>query len=112
VEAFVAHDLARIREIVTHHLRPYPNARAYIFGSRVDGTARPFSDVDLAILHDGDMSRYEFASLREALEESDILLEVDVVDLNETDADFRNRVLQGGKLWNDFASAWPSPGAR
>lgn len=101
----MAHDLARIREIVAEHLRPHPNARAYLFGSRVDGTARPFSDVDVAILHDGDMSRYEFAALREALEESEILLEVDVVDLNETDAGFRDRVLHEGKLWNDFASA-------
>ena len=40
------------------------------------------------------------AELREALEESTVPWRVEVVDLSETDAAFRERVLKEGIVWN------------
>jgi hypothetical protein len=48
----------------------------------------------LAPLPDGTLSE-----IREALEESQIARWVDLVDLSETTAEFRERVLQEGILW-------------
>lgn len=45
------------------------------------------------------------ARLREALEESTIPYRVDVVDLSEADAAFRDRVHREGVVWIASASA-------
>jgi hypothetical protein len=45
------------------------------------------------------------ATLRDALEESTIPYRVDVVDLAETDADFRERIRREGVLWIASGSA-------
>jgi hypothetical protein len=51
------------------------------------------------------LPRALLASLREALEESTIPNRVDVVDLAETDAAFRDRVHREGILWIASGSA-------
>jgi len=40
-------------------------------------------------------------AIREALEESTVPFSVDLVDLSEVDASFRERVLRQGVQWND-----------
>ncbi len=70
---------------------------AYLFGSRVDGTARPASDHDIAVL---------FASADPALDATERLgadlaavlgTAVDVVDLERADLELRGRVAEQGR---------------
>ena len=51
------------------------------------------------------LPRGVLATLRDALEESTIPYRVDVVDLAETDSDFRERIRREGVLWIASGSA-------
>ena len=70
--------LAMVREILQRHA-PHREVRA--FGSRVVGGNRPFSDLDLAIGGDAPVDGATLVGLRDALEESDLPINVDVVPL-------------------------------
>jgi predicted nucleotidyltransferase len=96
--------LDRVRELVRQILGSTP-ADVYLFGSWARGTQRATSDIDVAIESAEPLPRTLLASLREALEESTIPNRVDVVDLAETDAAFRDGVRREGILWIDSGSA-------
>jgi len=66
-----------------------PAAKFWVFGSRVTGRARRYSDLDLAIDAGRPMSLDEAASLAEAFSESDLAFRVDVVDWRAIDDRFR-----------------------
>lgn len=72
-----------------------------LFGSRADGTAVPGSDYDIGVAADRNIER-ELARARFSLEESNIPVNVDLVDLSFTDPDFRHEVLGSGiVLWKN-----------
>jgi predicted nucleotidyltransferase len=96
--------LERVKGIVRRVLGHTP-ADVYLFGSWAHGTQRPTSDIDIAIGSVAPLPRGLLTSLREALEESTIPNRVDVVDLAETDAAFRDRVRREGIRWIDSGSA-------
>jgi hypothetical protein len=79
-------------------------ADVYLFGSWARGTQRSTSDIDVAIESAEPLPRALLASLREAFEESTIPNRVEVVDLAETDAAFRDSVRREGILWIDSGS--------
>ena len=66
------------------------NARVLLFGSRVRGDSRSWSDIDVAVQADPSLPVGSLSALREALEESSCLLNVDVVDFNDADAALRD----------------------
>jgi len=68
------------------------HVRVWVFGSRATGTARRYSDLDLAIDADRPLTIDEVAVLREAFEESDLPFRVDVIDWNATEERFRRLV--------------------
>ena len=94
------HDLETTRKIVLKHLEGY-RAKVYLFGSRATGRAHRFSDIDIAVLPLEPVPGRVFAEARADLEESNILYSVDLVNLSETDAKFRERVLKEGVLWKE-----------
>ena len=96
--------LERVKGIVRGVLGHTP-VHVYLFGSWARGTQRSTSDIDVAIESVESLPRALLASLREALEESTIPNRVDVVDLAETDAAFRDRVRHEGILWIGSDSA-------
>ena len=96
--------LERVKGIVRRAFGQTP-ADVYLFGSWARGAQRPTSDIDVAIESSEPLPRALLASLREALEESTIPNCVDVVDLAETDAAFRDRVRREGILWIASGSA-------
>ena len=96
--------LDRVKGLICHVLNGTP-ADVYLFGSWARGTQRSTSDIDVAIESAEPLPRALLASLREALEESTIPNRVDVVDLAETDAEFRDGVRREGILWIDSGSA-------
>ena len=81
-----ARDLETLRAILGAHLPEY-EIRA--FGSRVTGTARPASDLDLAIMTVEPLAASRIADLREAFTESDLPFRVDLIDWAATTAAFR-----------------------
>ena len=61
-----------------------PDAKIFIFGSRVRNTNQKFSDVDIAIL-DAAADQKSLALIRYELEESDLPYKTDVVNYNDLD---------------------------
>lgn len=69
--------------------RQVPGSAVWAFGSRVKGTAKPYSDLDLAVITDVPMSLTLSASLADEFAESDLPFKVDVVDWATTSENFR-----------------------
>ena len=97
-------DLKLVRQLVLDGLGDYP-AKVYLFGSRAIGNARPTSDIDVAVWPLADLPVGTLALIREALYESLIPFTVDLVDLRDTDAAFRARVLKEGIAWHEPENA-------
>lgn len=89
-----AHDLIRTRLSAQA-------ARLWLFGSRARGTARRWSDIDIAIEPLQPLRPGLMAELREVLSESNLLLDVDLVDLSDADATLSAAVKSEGIAWND-----------
>jgi type I restriction enzyme S subunit len=82
---------AIVRGVLRHYLPP--GARAYVFGSRVQGEARQYSDLDLALEWDRPLGLDLVGQIAEALSESDLPYKVDIVDLATVDPAFRARIV-------------------
>ena len=93
-------DLELTRSIVLKSLKGY-RANAYLFGSQATGKAYRYSDIDVAILPLQPLPASLFFNLRDALEESDVIRNVDVVNLQEVDEFFYQRVMEEGVLWTE-----------
>ncbi len=77
-------------ELVKAILKEYfPDAKVIAFGSRVNGTKRDISDLDLAIDTGRKMSIYELGRIKEAFQESTLPFRVDVLDWNRTSEEFK-----------------------
>ncbi|MDP7322048.1 MAG: nucleotidyltransferase domain-containing protein [Bacteriovoracaceae bacterium] len=76
------HDYKILKEI-TKKYTPYFDF--YVFGSRVQGKAKKYSDIDIAYKKKKTKS---IALLKDELEESNMAITVDLVDLDEIDSDF------------------------
>lgn len=95
--------LARTRNDIRAILREVLGERGvkvYLFGSWARGNASVVSDIDLAIEADVPLPPGTLARLRERLEESHVPYRVEVVDLQEVEPAFRDRILKEGVLWS------------
>lgn len=66
-----------------------PKHEVWVFGSRATGTAKPYSDLDMAIIADERLPLATMADLVTAFDESDLAIKVDVVDWAATSEAFR-----------------------
>lgn len=82
--------LALVREVLAERA-PRP-CRIYAFGSRVQGRARRFSDLDIAVDAGRPLTLREEARLADAFDESDLPWRVDLVDLVACSPAFRRVV--------------------
>lgn len=93
-------DLKAVQAILRGYI---PDREVRVFGSRLSGTAKPFSDLDLAVMGNEPLSAATLADLKEAFSESDLPFKVDIVDWAETQENFRRIieaayvVVQSGK---------------
>ena len=71
--------------------RHLPNTTAWVYGSRVKWTARPQSDLDLAVFATPDQER-RVAELREAFEESNLPFRVDLFIWDAVPEQFRKEI--------------------
>ena len=82
----------KIREIIFKFLSP-KDYRLFIFGSRITGKAGKFSDYDIGIQGKGSLSFGTLALIREALEDSDLPVRVDMVDFSSVSPEFKKVAL-------------------
>jgi len=80
------HHLETIKRILTECVG---DCEVRAFGSRGNGEATKYSDLDLAIVGPDRLKRRAKTLLREAFEESDLPFRVDVVDYNTVSEAFR-----------------------
>jgi predicted nucleotidyltransferase len=91
-------NIAKVRDMVLATLAGR-RAKVWLFGSCARGDWVHSSDIDLAIEAEEPLPAGLMADLTEALEESTIPYEVDVVDLAHADSKFRERVKKEGIPW-------------
>lgn len=84
-------ELAIVKSILQQFAPNYP---VWAFGSRVKGTARKYSDLDLVIMTEKPLDFLERDNLKEAFSESDLVWKVDIVDWATTSEAFRNIIQQ------------------
>ncbi len=91
VLALNQHDLGEVCRILAECV---PEYSVCAFGSRVTGKAKPYSDLDLVVLADQPLTLACMASIKDAFDESDLPIRVDVVDWAATGAAFREIIEQ------------------
>ena len=69
-----------------------PQARVFAFGARVNGPPRKYSDIDLAIALPQPLGLRKLRQLKDAFEDSELPICVDIVDWSLADADFKAAV--------------------
>jgi predicted nucleotidyltransferase len=94
VLAMTAEELSLLQSILKRYV---PNFKVWAFGSRVTGTHKPYSDLDLALVGDEPISIQTRAMLSEALSNSGLPYKVDIVDWASTSEAFR-QIIEKQKL--------------
>jgi type I restriction enzyme, S subunit len=89
---------AIVADILQQHL---PDTTIWAFGSRARFAAKPYSDLDLAIVGDQALPLSKLASLEHDFTESDLPFRIDIVDWAATSEVFRDIIRQG------HVAVWP-----
>ncbi|MFZ1415065.1 MAG: nucleotidyltransferase domain-containing protein [Defluviicoccus sp.] len=85
-------------QIVCRILRRHvPGFEVWAFGSRATGTAKPYSDLDLAVIGNGPLPLSVRAALAEAFSQSDLPWKVDIVDW-ATAGEALRKIIEAGKV--------------
>lgn len=71
-----------------------PDVEVWAFGSRINGTAKPWSDLDLVLVRDEKLPFDRYLQLRNLFEESDLSFRVDLMDFHRLNPSFQEVVLQ------------------
>lgn len=79
------------KEIVLTILKRFvPDRDVYVFGSRVTGKAKSFSDLDLVMVGETPVDTRTLGALQNAFSESRLPMKVDIVDWAQASRNFRN----------------------
>lgn len=78
--------LKMIQGILKKHI---PNCEVRAFGSRLTGTAKKYSDLDLVIVGKMKLSKKVLYLLREEFQESDLPFRVEIMDWQTISGEFR-----------------------
>lgn len=95
---------AIVRDILRRHV---PGREVWAFGSRARGTAKRYSDLDLAVITDEPLPTAVMAALVDDFSESDLPWRVDVVDWAATGDAFR-RVIERDRVVMTLTTALQS----
>lgn len=85
----------QIIEAVNRHLS---EAEVLIYGSRVKGTAKPYSDVDIIIKSNRRINESVLADIRDELSDSDIPYIIDLSDWHSLSDAFKSVISDSCKL--------------
>ena len=75
-----------VKSILADH---FPECEIRAYGSRVSGKARKYSDLDISIVGGEKLDRRTLMDLRNAFDESDLPIRVDVHDWHNTSPEFQ-----------------------
>jgi len=81
-----AEQLETIKRILAEYAG---NCEVRAFGSRVNGSAKGYSDIDVAVVAPNKIKPRTKMLLREAFEESDLPFRVDIIDYHAASDEFR-----------------------
>ncbi len=96
-DANEAAHLARVKTEIIRTLKAHLNVSAYrcfFFGSRVEGTHRERSDIDVGILGSAPLTLEKLFEIKDAMERIPTLFKIDVVDFMRARRDFRAVALE------------------
>jgi predicted nucleotidyltransferase len=71
----------------------FPNVNILVFGSRIDGRAKPYSDLDIALDTGSKISLSMLSQIHAALAQTNIPFKVDITDLHSVSEDFKKHIL-------------------
>ena len=96
-------DWVELQRVLHEILPELPSAEVWAFGSRARKDAKPYSDLDIAIVAKKPLSLAEMARITDAFEQSDLSIRVDVLDWAAANPRFqaaigKDRVLLQGFL--------------
>jgi predicted nucleotidyltransferase len=81
------------KQIILGILNRYiPDRKVMALGSRVMGTPKPYSDLDLAIMGDTPLDFQTLVLLKDAFAESDLPYRVDILQWCQTSPEFRKTI--------------------
>jgi predicted nucleotidyltransferase len=75
-----------VHDILQKHV---PEEKIMVFGSRITGTIKPYSDLDLCIMGTQPLSLQQLGDLREDFSESDLPFRVDIVEWTTITPEFK-----------------------
>ena len=78
--------LAEIRRILSEHVS---GCEVRVFGSRIEGKARDFSDIDLVLVGSEKLNWRKIELLKDTFASSNIPMTVDVIDWHAISDEFR-----------------------
>jgi predicted nucleotidyltransferase len=76
-----------LKEILKRHV---PEYEIRVFGSRIKGTAKNHSDLDIALVGKEKISYKTLNCLKNDLDDSDIPFNIDILDWNSINENFKN----------------------
>lgn len=79
-------NMAIVRQILTTYV---PDLPVWVFGSRIKGTAKPYSDLDLVVVGEEKLPMALYFKILDAFEESDLPIKVDFLDWHRLDPSFQ-----------------------
>jgi len=89
------------QEVVKIVAKYLPDAKVYLFGSRAKGTAKPYSDFDIAIEWKEKIPLHTMAKIREELDKLPTLKSFDLIDLKRVSGNFIETVRKTGVILYD-----------
>lgn len=95
--SMIEHDKKIIIKIIKKYL---PDSIIYLFGSRARKDNSATSDFDIALDAKASIDEGVMSAIRNEIEESIIPFKVDIIDLSAVSADFKNKILKEGHVWN------------
>jgi len=78
--------LTEIQQILSEKV---PDCEVWAFGSRVEGNAKKYSDLDLVLIGRENLDRRQVESLKDAFAASDLPMIVDIIDWNAISDEFK-----------------------
>ncbi len=88
-------ELEIVKRLLSEHA---PDCEVRVFGSRVNGSTKPYSDLDLVIVGEDRIDNQQLSDLREAFAESDLPFRVDLLDWAQISAEFRTVIEKGFEI--------------
>ncbi|WP_157153211.1 nucleotidyltransferase family protein [Brachyspira murdochii] len=76
-----------IKDILKKHIK---YGKVYLFGSRVKGTNKKFSDIDIVIDINVKLSLNDMSRIKDDFDESDLIYVADIIDYNAIEDSFKS----------------------